>query len=70
LPAKKFEDIVREYAEQQQKEEADAPALRKARLTWWQGRVGKLLDDIDQRLSPLVKSGSVGKYPPITASSG
>lgn len=59
MPAKKFEDIVREYAEQQQKEEADAPALRKARLTWWQERVGKLLDDIDQWLSPLVKSGSV-----------
>ncbi len=59
MPAKKFEDVVREYAEQQQKEQADAPTLRQARLSWWQEHVGKLLDEVERWLSPLIKSGSV-----------
>ncbi len=59
MPASKFEELVREYAERERTDEAEAPALRQSRIQWWEGRVGALLGDISRWLSPLVQSGSL-----------
>lgn len=59
MSVSKFEDLVRDYAERQQRDETAEPVRRQTRIKWWQDRVGELVDDITQWLSPLVESGSL-----------
>ena len=59
MPNPDFEKLVRKFAEQQQKEAAQAAVDWHERKTWWIKRVRQLFDQIGVWLQPLIESGVV-----------